>query len=151
MKKYRVFLYNDPEFMVIDQDSISEIRYVEVHPDFKNWVRRYGPRKPEKYLYVTYDDPYFDMMAKNLKSLDLGITVNTYLDDMEIDQTDMETFEFSLEKIEGKSNLKIKYETKTSMSGLMMYMHPKYLEAAEEYLSEKKKWIRDAKISSLIS
>lgn len=156
MKKYRVYLYNnldDLEMLVLDNDEISKIDFIEETPKFKKSFRRYGPIKPNKSIEITYNDPYFNMNFKNFnfKSEDIGITIQIISGNLVVEQIDLESNSFSVEKTGEKFLLSIKYESITSMSGFMMYLHPKYVETSNTYISERKKWIRDRRINYLLS
>lgn len=158
MKKYRVYLYNDLEMLVLDSDEISKIDFIEETPKFKKSIRRYGPIKPNKSIEITYDDPYFNMNFTNFEASasqycfrDIGITIQIISGNLVVEQIDLESNSFSVEKTGEKSLLSIKYESVTSMSGFMMYLHPKYVETSNTYISERKKWIRDRRINYLLS
>lgn len=146
MRQYQIYLYDEPNFAVLD--SITEIKYITEEPKYKFCNRRYGPIKPKKFLEIEYQDKFFDFNIKKFKNPEIGITiiVSDKHSGTAYEQIDSKV-KFSLKP--GK--IILEYDDLIQMTGFMMWTHPNYLEASKTYHQDKVSWERDRKIISILS
>jgi len=139
--------------MVLENNSIVDIniRKEEALPVYKKTVRRFGPIKQKQIIEITYNDDYFDA---NLKQSDREtftlIIISHNQDGTFIQQLDIHGESLVVSKILKNKVLRFTFDQITTNSGWMS-IHPKFLEAHDNYISEKKKWDRDKKISQILS
>jgi len=150
---YEIYFFSEPYFMVLENNSIVDIniRKEEALPVYKKTVRRFGPIKQKQIIEITYNDDYFDA---NLKQSDREtftlIVISHNQDGTFIQQLDIHGESLVVSKILKNKVLRFTFEQITTNSGWMS-VHPKFLEAHDNYISEKKKWDRDKKISQILS
>lgn len=134
---------------MLPEESILSVEFKENKKiDYKKVTSWYGAPKPLYIIEIDYLDSYFDATIETFKpdfDSDTFITLCKVKDGILIDQEDYTTNNLKL------NNNKIIFEYELVYTNAMVSIHPKIIEASETYLSERKKWLRDIKIKSLLS
>jgi hypothetical protein len=149
---YEIYFFSEPYFMVLENSSIIDIniKKEEALP-YKKTVRRFGPIKQKQIIEISYNDDYFDANLKESSRDTFTLIVLSHKPDGTfIQQLDIHGENLVVSKILKSKVLRFTFEQITTNSGWMS-IHPKFIEAQGNYISEKKKWDRDKKINQLLS
>jgi len=150
---YEIYFFSEPYFMVLENNSIIDIniRKEEALPIYKKTVKRFGPIKQKQIIEITYKDDYFDANYKESNRTEFSLIILSYNQDGTfIQQLDIHGESLVVSRILKNKVLRFTFEQITTNSGWMS-IHPQFLKAHDNYISEKKKWERDKKINQLLS
>ena len=146
---YEVYLFSEPYFMVIEDDSIIDLNLKEeVNPNsYKESKRMYGIKPQRKYIEIQYDDVFFDYNLKGCKRDMFSVVVVVYnatgqfLQQMDLHGEDL--------IIEGSNLLRLYYDQLT-LNSANPSINPNWGNAIDTYKRERVSYLRDVKIDTLL-
>jgi hypothetical protein len=146
---YEVYLFSEPYFMVIEDDSIIDMNLKEeVNPNsYKESKRMYSPTPQRKYIEIQYDDVFFDYNLKGCKRDMFSVVVVVYnatgqfLQQMDLHGEDL--------IIEGSNLLRLYYDQLT-LNSANPSINPNWGNAIDTYKRERVSYLRDVKIDTLL-
>lgn len=131
---YEAYLYSEPYFMLLDDESIIDINIKD-------------DSEKNKYIELQYDDVFFDYNLKNSKRNMFSVVVVVYnrngqfLQQMDLHGEDL--------LIEGSNLFRLYYEQVTNNSAFPS-LNPRWEEAIDTYKRERVSYLRDVKIDTLL-
>lgn len=151
-KKYNIYLYSNPDFLFLNEESIMNIEYKQEEVKYKKTTRSYGVQEPKKFIEIEYTDEYFDATLKSLSenSFTSGSEIYVCIASYNKSGSTTDQEELTSKKIEFFKNKLVIEIDRLFLNGSVLGVHPKLKQAGIDYLSERKNWLRDSKINSII-
>lgn len=144
---YEVYLYSEPYFMLLEDESIIDINLKSENYNYKESRRKFGATVPKKYIEFEYNDVFFDFNLKNSKRLIFSVVVVVYnatgqfLQQMDLLGEDL---------ITENNKFRLYYEQITN-NGAFASINPKWGNAIDLYKRERVSYLRDKKIDTLLN
>jgi hypothetical protein len=151
-KKYNIYLYSNPDFLFLNEESIINIEYKQEEVKYKKSTRTFGVPEPKNLIEIEYTDEYFDATLKSLSenSFTSGSEIFVCIASYNKCGTTIEQEELSSKKIEFFKDKLIIEIDRLFLKGSVLGIHPGLKKAGIDYLSERRNWLRDSKINSII-
>ena len=143
---YEVYLYSEPFFMLLEDESVIDINLNSENYNFKESKRMFGIPDPKKFIQCEYNDSFFDFNLKNSKKNMFNVVVVIYNSTGQfLQQMDLLGEDLIIEN----NTFKLYYKQITN-NGAFTSINPQWGSAIDLYKRERVSYLRDKKIDTLL-